>query len=155
MDRIDKRILELLQNNGQINNQCLAEKIALSPSPCLRRVKQLEEAGYISKYVALLNPKKLGLQLTIIVLVGISTHDPKIMAGFERVIKSLPEVVQCYLVAGQEQDYILKVIISNLDEYQLFLLKKLTQIEGVKSVRSSFVLRSIVEKTTLPLDHIC
>lgn len=154
MDRIDKKILELLQTNSKINNQELAEKVALSPSPCLRRVKQLEDEGYIKKYVALLNPEKLGLQLTIIVSVGLTTHDPRLMANFEEIIQTLPEVVQCQLLAGQAQDYILKVVVPNLNEYQVFLLKKLTQIEGVRNVHSSFVLRNIVDKSALPLDHV-
>jgi Lrp/AsnC family leucine-responsive transcriptional regulator len=154
MDRVDKKILGLLQLNSKINNQELAEKISLSPSPCLRRVNQLEENGYITKYVALLDPEKLGLQLTILVSVGLSTHDPKKMAKFEEIIKTLPEVVQCYLIAGQAQDYILKVIVPSLNEYQSFLLGKLTQIDGVRNVHSSFVLRSIIDKTALPLTHI-
>src|SRR4249919_2958719 len=109
MDRIDKKILEILQNNSQISNQELAEKVALSPSPCLRRVKQLEENNYINRYVALLNPEKIGLQLTIIVSVGLSTHDPKKMHAFEKNMKSFPEVIQCYLIAGQTADYLLKI----------------------------------------------
>ena len=154
MDHIDKKILELLQLNSKINNQELAEKVSLSPSPCLRRVKQLEDDGYIKKYVALLNSEKLGLQLTIIVSVGLSTHDPKKMANFEKTIKSLPEVIQCYLIAGQEQDYILKIIVPSLKDYQAFLLNKLTQIDGVKNVHSSFVLQNVVDKFSLPLEHL-
>jgi len=154
MDRIDKKILKLLQSNSKINNQELADEVALSPSPCLRRVKQLEEAGYIHKYVALLNPEKLGLQLTILVSVGLTSHDPKLMANFESKIKALSEVVQCHLIAGQEKDYMLKVIVPGLSEYQTFLLKKLTQIDGVKNVHSSFVLRSIVDTSALPLGHL-
>lgn len=154
MDKIDKKILALLQSDSKINNQTLADKIALSPTPCLRRVKHLEDEGYISKYVALLNPEKIGLQLTILVLVGLSTHNSKVMNEFEQVIKSLPEVVQCFLIAGQTQDYMLKVVIPSLNEFQSFLLDKLTQIDGVKNVQSSFVLRNIVNRTTLPLNHM-
>lgn len=154
MDKIDKKIMHLLQQNGKMSNQEVAEKVALSPSPCLRRIKQLEEEGYISKYVALLNPEKLGLQLTILVSVGLSSHDPKLMAGFESQIKASPEVVHCYLLAGQAQDYLLKVLVASLNEYQIFLLNKLTQIDGVKTVHSSFVLRSIVDKTELPLAQL-
>ncbi len=153
MDRVDKKILELLQLNSKISNQELAEKVSLSPSPCLRRVKQLEDDGYINKYVALLNPEKLGLQLTIFASVGLSSHDPKITSGFEKIIKSLPEVVQCHLVTGQAQDYLLKIIVPNLNVYQSFLLNKLTQIEGVRSVYSNFVLHNVVDKTSLPLTH--
>lgn len=154
MDRIGKKILTLLQMDSQQSNQELAEKIGLSPSPCLRRVKQLEEEGYINKYVALLNPEKLGLQLTVFVTVGLTSHDPKKMAAFEQVIKSLPEVVQCHLIAGQTADYILKVIVPDLTEYRSILLDKITRIDGVGNVHSSFALNTIVDKTTLPLHHL-
>ena len=154
MDRIDKHILELLQNNSKISNQELADMVSLSPSPCLRRVKQLEDNGYIDRYIALLNPKKLGLELTIIVSVGLSSHDHKIMTSFEEIIKTFPEVVQCHLIAGQAQDYMLKVVVSNLNDYQEFLLNKLTQIEGVRNIHSSFVLRSIVDQSSLPLNQL-
>ena len=123
MDRIDKKILDILQSDGQISNQDLAEKVALSPSPCSRRVKQLETEGYIDKYVALLNPKKLDLTLTIIVLVGLDSHEPKKMSKFEDTIASFPEVSQCYLIAGQAADYMLKVIVRDLKHYQEFLRK--------------------------------
>ncbi|WP_202967202.1 Lrp/AsnC family transcriptional regulator [Legionella israelensis] len=153
MDRIDKHILELLQQNSKISNQELADMVSLSPSPCLRRVKQLEDNGYIDRYVALLNPKKLGLELTIMVSVGLSSHDHKIMTSFEGIIKTFPEVVQCHLIAGQAQDYMLKVVVSSLNDYQEFLLNKLTQIEGVRNIHSSFVLRSIVDQSSLPLNQ--
>ncbi|MBS0350324.1 MAG: Lrp/AsnC family transcriptional regulator [Proteobacteria bacterium] len=154
MDRIDKKILALLQCDSKISNQELADKVSLSPSPCLRRVKQLEEAGYIEKYVALLNRDKLGLQLTVLVLVGLSTHDAKKMAGFEQIINASSEVVQCYLITGHTADYLLKVVVSDLNQYQHFLLNKLTKIDGVHHVHSSFVLQTIVDKTELPLNYI-
>lgn len=154
LDRIDKKILALLQQNSQISNQELADKVALSPSPCARRVKMLEEAGYINKYVALLNPEKLGIQLTIIVLVGLDTHDAKKMSLFEKAIKSFSEVIECYLIAGQAADYMLKIVAASLNDYQLFLLNKLTRISGVTNVHSSFVLNHVVNKTQLPLDHL-
>ena len=154
MDDIDKKILDLLQSNGKISNQELAEHIALSPSPCSRRVKQLEDEGFIRQYVALLDPVKIGLQLTIMVSVALINHDPKVMKNFEETIASIPEVIQCYLIAGQSADYLLKVMVSNLEAYQSFLLKKLTIIHGVQQVQSSFVLQSIVDSTSLPLDHL-
>lgn len=154
MDKTDKHILELLQDNGKLNNQDLAEKVALSPSPCLRRVKQLEKEGYIKSYSALLNPEKLGLKLTILVSIGLNTHEPKKMTEFENRIQAMPEVIQCFLIAGQAQDYMLTVVASSLEEYHTFLLKKLTQIEGVNNVHSSFVLRNIIEKPSLPLHHL-
>lgn len=154
MDRVDKKILEILQKNGRVSNQELAEQVALSPSPCLRRVKQLEEDGYINQYVALLDPIKIGLQLTIMVSVALNSHDAKKMTHFEQAVASIPEVIQCYLIAGQAADYLLKVVVTNLDEYQSFLLKKLTIIDGVHQVQSSFVLQRIVDKTALPISHL-
>lgn len=154
MDRTDKKILELLQSNCQISNQDLAEQVALSPSSCLRRVKQLEDNGYIKKQVALLEPEKLGLQLTVIVLVGLNSHQPGIMNEFEDKIRYLPEVIQCYLITGQSADYLLKIIVPDMNAYQFFLLSKLTCISCVDTVRSSFILRTITDSTELPMDYI-
>lgn len=154
MDRIDKKILELLQIDSRISNQELADKVALSPSPCSRRVKQLEEAGYITKHVALLNQEALGLQLTVLVLVGLDSHSSETMNRFKKAIEALPEVVQCYLITGQTADYLLKIIVPNMSYYQSFLLDKLTRIDGVTNIHSSFVLQSIVDKTALPLDYL-
>lgn len=154
MDRTDKKILELLQANSQISNQELADLVALSPSSCLRRVKLLDEQGYIKKQVALLNPARVGLNLTVIVLVGLNNHQPAIMKEFEETIKFLPEVIQCYLITGQSADYLLKVIVADLNAYQSFLFGKLTPINCVDTVHSSFILSTICETTELPLDHL-
>jgi len=154
MDRIDKKILELLQVNCQISNQELADLVALSPSSCLRRVKLLEEQGYIKKQVALLAPEKIGLNLTVIILVSLNNHQPTVMKKFEETIRFLPEVVQCYLITSQSADYLLKVIVPDLNAYQAFLLGKLTCINGVSNVHSSFILRDVCDTTTLPLDHL-
>jgi Lrp/AsnC family leucine-responsive transcriptional regulator len=154
LDRTDKKILEVLQINSQISNQELADHVALSPSSCLRRVNLLMEHGYIKKQVALLEPEKIGLGLTVIVLVGLNNHQPAMMNQFEETVKFLPEVVQCYLITGQSADYLLKVVVPDLKAYQAFLLGKLTSINGVSSVHSSFILRTINETTALPLDHL-
>jgi Lrp/AsnC family transcriptional regulator, leucine-responsive regulatory protein len=154
LDRIDKKILDILQSNCQISNQELADLVALSPSPCLRRVKLLEEHGYIKQQVAILEPEQLGLQLTVIVMVGLSNHQPGIMSAFEDSMRFLPEVVQCYLITGQSADYLLKVMVPDLKAYQSFLLNKLTAINGVDTVHSSFILRTICETTAIPLDHL-
>lgn len=154
IDSTDRKILEILQSDGQISNQELADRVALSPSPCLRRVKQLTENGYINKHVTLLNPKKIGLELTVIVLVGLNSHQPSIMNAFEENMRLLPEVIQCYLITGQSADYLLKIIVPDLSAYQAFLLGKLTGIDGVSSVHSSFILRTICDTTALPLDHL-
>ena len=154
LDRIDKSILEILQENSDISNQELADKVALSPSPCLRRVKRLEEEGYISHYVAILNPEKINLDLSILVSVCLSGHDPAEMEKFEKTVVALPQVVQCYLIAGQAADYMLKIVVPSLNDYQTFLLNKLMRIKGVNNVHSSFILRSIVDKTSLPLSSV-
>jgi Lrp/AsnC family transcriptional regulator, leucine-responsive regulatory protein len=132
----------------------LADKVALSPSPCLRRVKLLEEEGYITKQVVLLNAQKIGLNLTVMILVGLNTHQADVMKSFEETIKLMPEVVQCLLITGHSADHLLKAITPNLEAYQYFLLNKLTVIPGVNAVHSSFVLRTICDTTELPLDHI-
>ncbi len=154
LDRTDKKILEILQTNCQISNQELADLVALSPSPCLRRVKLLEEKGYINKQVALLNAEKIGLELTLIVMVGLNSHQPAVMSKFEETMRLDPEVIQCYLITGQSADYLLKIIVPDLKAYQSFLLVKLTRINGVSSVHSSFILRTICDTTSLPLDHL-
>lgn len=154
MDRIDKKILEILQANCQISNQDLADLVALSPSPCLRRVKLLEENGYIKKQVALLDPEKLGLELEVIVVVGLINHQPSVMSAFEEAMRSLPEVIKCYLVTGQSADYMIKIIVPDLKTYQSFLLGKITAIKGVSSVHSSFILRTVCDTTALPLDYL-
>lgn len=120
----------------------------------MRRVKLLEEQGYIKKQVAILAPEKIGLNLTVIVSVGLNNHQPSIMKGFEESIRHLPEIVQCYLVTGQSADYLLKIIVPDLNAYQAFLLDKLTRINGVDTVHSSFILRNIAETTALPLDYL-
>ena len=154
MDRTDKKILEILQTNCKISNQELADRVALSPSPCLRRVKLLEDEGYIQKQVALLSPDKVGLKLSVIVMVGLNSHQSDIMNGFEEAVRFLPEVVQCYLLTGQSADYLLKVMVPDLNAYQSFLLGRLTCIQGVSTVHSSFILRQICDTTMLPLDYL-
>ena len=153
LDSIDKKILKILQSEGQISNLDLAEKVALSPSPCSRRVKSLEERGYIQGYVAVLNPKKLNLSLSAVVSIALSSHESKVMRAFEEAISKVPEVTQCYLTAGQAADYFLKVTVKDLDAYQSFLLNKLTKIKGVTSVQSTFILKKVVDKNELPLSH--
>lgn len=154
IDVIDRHILEILQQNSQLSNQELADRVALSPSPCSRRVKQLEQSGFIKKYVALLSPEKMALNLSIMVFVGLDTHAPNKMQNFELAIKNMPEVTQCYLIAGHSADYLLKVHTTNLDQFQKFLMEKLTRIDGVSNVQSNFVLKSIIDNTALPLDHL-
>lgn len=151
MDKYDKNILEQLQQEGRLSNQDLAERIGLSPSPCLRRVRQLEEEGYIDQYVAILNPEKLGLKMTALIQISMDKHTPERFENFEQQVKSFPEVQSCYLITGQSADYILKVIVEDMEHFQAFLLGKLTRIEGVSGVHSSFVMRKVVDNTSVPL----
>lgn len=154
LDRTDKRILHELQLNARITNQELADKIGLSPSPCLRRVKQLEEAGLIKGYVTELEASKLGLKLMAIVQIAMDRHTPDRFEQFEATIRTFPQVLECIMITGQSADYQLKVLVKDMDEYQDFLLNKLTRIGGVSDVRSSFVLRQILSTVVLPLDSI-
>lgn len=154
LDRYDLRILGELQRDARVANQDLAERIGLSPSPCSRRVRQLEEDGYILRQVALLDRKRLGLTLTAHVLIGMDRHTPERFAHFEAIIGECPEVLECSLVTGMDADYQLKVVVPDMDHYQQFLLGTLTRIEGVSSVRSSFVLRQVISSTELPLVHL-
>ena len=154
LDRYDLNILAELQRDAGLSNQELAERIGLSPSPCSRRVRQLEDDGYILRQVALLDRKKLGLTLTVYVLVGMDRHTPERFAHFESIIRQCPQVLECSLVTGMEADYQLKVVVPDMDHYQQFLLGTLTRIEGVSSVRSSFVLNQVIAGTELPLEHL-
>lgn len=151
LDRYDRHILELLQSQGRLSNQELAEQIGLSPSPCLRRVRTLEESGLIAGYRAILDGKKLGLTLMALVHISMDRHTPERFANFEAKVSALPEVLECLLITGQEADYQLKVVVKDMDGYQDLLLNKLTRIEGVTGVHSSFVLRKVVDRTALPV----
>jgi Lrp/AsnC family leucine-responsive transcriptional regulator len=154
MDKIDRRILSALQNNGNITNLELAETVGLSPSPCARRVKQLEEAGVIGRTVTLLNPLPLNLKLTAIIQINMDRHTPERFEEFERTVMEFPEVVECLLVTGQSADYQLRVRVPDMEGYQAFLLNKITRIKGVTDVHSSFIMREVISKTQMPLNHM-
>ena len=150
-DRYDRRILEELQRDGRISNQDLAERIGLSPSPCLRRVRALEEQGVIAGYRAVLDAAKLGLTVMALIHIAMDRHTPERFANFERKVGALPEVLECLLITGQDADYQLKVVVRDMEAYQVLLLHKITRIEGVSGVHSSFVMRRVVDKTALPI----
>jgi Lrp/AsnC family leucine-responsive transcriptional regulator len=149
LDRYDKKILEILQAEGRIHNQDLADRIGLSASPCLRRVRALEESGLILGYRAMLDARKLGLTLIALIHISMDVHTPERFDHFEAAVAVLPEVLECLLITGQDADYQLKVAVRDMDHYQFLLLNKITRIEGVTGVHSSFVLRRVVDKTTL------
>ncbi len=154
LDKLDKRILQALQRDGSITNLELAEQIGLSPSPCARRVKQLEEAGIIRKQVTLLSASQLDLKLTALIQISMDRHTPDRFEVFEAQVRSYPEVIECLLITGQSADYQLKVVVPDMECYQEFLLNKITRIEGVTDVHSSFMLREVINTTELPLNHI-
>jgi len=154
LDRYDRQILKILQQEGHISNQALAERIGLSPSPCLRRVKALEESGLILGYRAMLDAKKLGLSLIALIHISMDRHTPERFANFESKVSELPEVLECLLITGQAADYQLKVIVKDMDAFQLLLLNKITRIEGVSGVHSSFVLRRVVDRTVVPVEGV-
>jgi Lrp/AsnC family leucine-responsive transcriptional regulator len=152
LDRHDRAILTLLQHQGRISNQELADQVGLSPSPCLRRVRSLEQNGIISGYRALLDAKRLGLTLMALIHISMDRHTPERFENFESKIREIPHVVECLLITGQEADYQLKVLVHDMDAYQTLLLNRITRIDGVSGVHSSFVLRSVVDRTELPLE---
>jgi Lrp/AsnC family leucine-responsive transcriptional regulator len=151
LDRYDLQILRVLQEDGRISNQELADRISLTPSPCLRRLHALQEAGLITGYRALLDAKKLGLSLTALILISLDQHTPERLGNFEAQVVRIPDVLECLLITGQEADYQLKVVVKDMDAYQELLLNRITRIEGVTGVHTSFVLRRVVDKTALPI----
>ncbi|MFT6102695.1 MAG: Lrp/AsnC family leucine-responsive transcriptional regulator [Granulosicoccus sp.] len=154
LDRTDRRILAEIQRHGNISNLELADKIGLSPSPCSRRVKALVDSGVIGQTVTLLNAKALGLRLMALISISMDRHTPERFNAFEDAVRSYPEVLECLLITGSTADYQLKVIVQDMETYQHFLLGKLTRLEGVTGVHSSFVMRDIVNTTSLPLETI-
>ncbi len=154
LDPIDRRILEELQRDAGLSNLDLAARVGLSASPCLRRVKALEASGVIDKRVALLDAKRLGLSLTAFIQIAMDRHTPDRFSAFEAKVRALPEVQECFLITGHDADYLLKVVVPDMDRYQEFLLDKITRIEGVTGVRSSFVMRRVVATTELPLGYL-
>ncbi|MCP4325661.1 MAG: Lrp/AsnC family transcriptional regulator [Alteromonadales bacterium] len=153
LDRTDKKILQLMQANARISNLELADSVGLSPTPCSRRVKRLEESGIIDRHVTLLKPQALGLNLTAMIGITMDRHTPERFDNFERSIVQLPEVLECLIVTGQSADFLLKVVVRDMQHYEKFLLGHVTRLEGVTGVHSSFVLREVMKSTELPLDQ--
>jgi Lrp/AsnC family leucine-responsive transcriptional regulator len=151
LDRYDLQILNILQQDGRISNQELADRIGLSASPCLRRVKTLEVAGLITGYHAVLDAKKMGLSLLALIHISMDQHTPERFNNFESMITEIPEVLECLLITGQDADYQIKVVVKDMDAYQDLLLNRITRISGVTGVHSSFVLRQVINKLALPV----
>ena len=150
LDRIDRNILAQLQDDGRLSNSDLAERVGLSPSPCLRRVRALEAAGVIRKYAALVDPAAVDLAVSVFVSVTLEKQIEERLEAFEAAVVSRPEVLECYLMTG-EADYLLRVVVADLAAYERFLKDHLTRIAGVASIKSSFALKQVRYKTALPL----
>ncbi len=154
LDRTDRRILELMQSDARITNLELADRVGLSPTPCSRRVKRLEASGLIERHVTLLDQALLGLNITAMISITMDRHTPDRFETFERQVMAFAEVIECSIVTGQAADYLLKAVLPDMTYYEEFLLGRLTRIDGVTGVHSSFVLRKVIARTELPLDHI-
>lgn len=151
LDEIDHRILMQLQANARITNADLARAVGLSPSPCLRRVRDLEQNGTINRYVTLLNPATVGLPVSVFVQVTLERQIETALESFETAVSNRPEVMECYLMTG-DSDYLIRVVVASIDEYERFLVNELTTIPGVSSIKSSFALKQVTYRTDLPLD---
>ncbi|MCK6442673.1 Lrp/AsnC family transcriptional regulator [Elstera cyanobacteriorum] len=149
LDAVDRRMLAVLQAEGRITNQDLAERVGLSPTPCLRRLKRLEESGVITGYAAQVDPKAYGLPFSVFVSVRLLQQMRDQIAEFERAVESWEEVTECYLMTGS-QDYLLRVQTDGIEGYERFLKQKVTQLRCIQSVQSNFALATIKRRTALP-----
>ncbi|HAT36208.1 MAG TPA: ArsR family transcriptional regulator [Rhodospirillaceae bacterium] len=152
MDAVDQRILAVMQENARISNVDLAERVGISPSPCWRRVKTLEEAGIIQRHVTLVDPAAVGLPVSVFIQVTLERQIETALETFERTVLERPEVMECYLMTG-DADYLLRVVVADLAAYERFLMDHLTRINGVASINSSFALKQVKYRTALPVDQ--
>jgi Lrp/AsnC family leucine-responsive transcriptional regulator len=152
LDRTDYRILHHIQNNARISNVGLAESVGLSPSPCLRRVKALEESGVIKRYAGIVDAGAVGLPISIFINVSLERQERSQLEDFEGRIRSYPQVMECYLMTGSS-DYLVRIVVPDLQAYERFLADKLTRIPGVANIQSSFALKQVVYNTELPLQE--
>jgi len=153
LDAIDHRILRALQEDGRLSNVELAERVGLSPSPCLRRVKRLEQEGYIEAYRAILKRHRIGLGLTVFIGVKIEAHADERADALQDAIIAMPEVIACHMVSG-DIDYLLEVVVSDLQRYERFLLDRLLAFSMIKEVRSNIAISTRKVAAPLPLDHL-
>jgi Lrp/AsnC family leucine-responsive transcriptional regulator len=153
LDRTDLRILEILQTDGRLSNQEIADRVSLSPSPCLRRIRRLEELGVIRQYVALVDPQKIGLGLLAYVTVKLEKRGKMPMDEFRARVQTWPEVLACYAMTG-DMDYLLRVHVEDLEHFSRLVMNQLLKQPGVVDVKSSFALDRIKETTALPLKHL-
>jgi Lrp/AsnC family leucine-responsive transcriptional regulator len=154
LDSIDWKILGLLQTDARMPNVELARLVGLSPSPCLHRVRTLEQGGYISRYVTLLDALRIGLKVSVFIQVTLERQIESALERFENAIRSRPEVMECYLMTG-DADYLIRVVVADIQVLEEFILKFLTKLPGVGNIKSSFALKQVKYQTALPLpaDH--
>lgn len=146
LDKIDKQILAILRDNARISNLELAERVNLSPTPCARRVKQLEEAGVITGYSLITDPRQLGYQLSVYIAISMDKHTAERFSNFEQKLREFPEVVSCSIVTGRSEDYLIKALVKDMAHYEEFLLHRLNRIEGISQVHTSFELREVFSR---------
>jgi len=151
LDAIDRKILRHLQENARLSNTELAERVGVSASPCWRRIKAMEEAGVITKYVTLVQPEAVGLQISVFTSVSLDKQIEPALETFQKAVRKRPEVMECYLMTG-DFDYLLRVVVSSLQAYERFLIDHLTRIPGVASIKSSFALKQVKYTTALPVE---
>ena len=150
LDKIDGRILEIIQEEARISNTDLADRVGLSPSPCWRRVRALESNGIIERYVTLVTAKAVGLPINVFATVTLEKQVEPALEAFEKAVTERPEVMECNLMTG-EFDYLLRVVVPDLAAYERFLMDHLTRIKGIASIKSSFSLKQVCYKTALPV----
>ena len=150
LDKIDGRVLEIIQEEARISNTDLADRVGLSPSPCWRRVRALESNGIIERYVTLVNAKAVGLPINVFATVTLEKQVEPALEAFEKAVTERPEVMECNLMTG-EFDYLLRVVVPDLAAYERFLMDHLTRIKGIASIKSSFSLKQVCYKTALPV----
>jgi len=153
LDAIDQRILQQLQERARQTNVEVADAVGLSPSACLRRVRELEDRGVIAGYVALVSPAAVGLGVSVMLNVTLERQVETALDEFEGRIREWPEVMECYLMTG-DADYLLRVVVADLPAYEKFLMQRLTRVPGIASIKSSFSLKQIVHRTALPMTHL-
>jgi len=153
IDAIDIKILNELQKEGRLTNVQLADRVGLSPSPCLSRVRALEESGLILRYVALLDPHKLGAVVSVFVQVTLERQIENMLQVFETAVGGFPEVMECYLMTG-DSDYLLRVVVNDVEAFQRFIVEKLVKVKGVATIRSSFALKQVKYQTAYPVINL-
>jgi Lrp/AsnC family leucine-responsive transcriptional regulator len=150
LDALDRKILALLQEDGRISLAELASKVGLSPSPCLRRIRMMERSGIIARYVAVLDQRRIGLPVSVFVSLKLADQGEQSLDRFAKAIARWPEVLECYLMTGP-RDYLLRVVVADVAAYQEFIKQKLTRLDGIASIESSFALEQVKYTNVLPI----